>query len=66
MPQVIDRFDAQGQFIGQTFDESDMHIVCPWHGYEFHLSDGTHVGDRRLRLRKFKVVEREGGVYVAI
>jgi nitrite reductase (NADH) small subunit len=66
MPQVIDRLDTEGRFIGQGFDESDIHIVCPWHGYEFHLSDGVNVSDKRLRLKKFKVVERDGGVYVAV
>lgn len=66
MPQVVDRHDAAGNYIGQGFDESDMHIVCPWHGYEFHLSDGVNVSDPKLRLKKFKVVERDGGVYVAI
>ncbi len=66
MPQVVDRLDAEGRLIGQTFDENDVHIVCPWHGYEFHLSDGVNVSDRRLRLRKFKVVERDGAVYVAV
>jgi nitrite reductase/ring-hydroxylating ferredoxin subunit len=65
-PQVVDRVDAEGNVIGQGFDENDIHIVCPWHGYEFHLSDGVHVGDPRLRLRKFKVVERDGGVYVNV
>lgn len=66
MPQVVDRLDAEGNIVGQRLDESDIHIVCPWHGYEFHLSDGAHVGDPRLRLRKFKVVERDGGIYVNI
>jgi nitrite reductase (NADH) small subunit len=53
-------------FMGQKFDEGDMHIVCPWHGYEFHLSDGTHVCNARVRLQKFNVLERNGEVYVAI
>src|SRR5262249_11747715 len=57
--------DADGVYHGKTFDHDDMHIVCPWHGYEFHLADGTHVIDRRLRLQKFDVIERDGAVYVA-
>jgi nitrite reductase/ring-hydroxylating ferredoxin subunit len=51
-------------FVGQRFDETDMHIVCPWHGYEFHLDTGVHVGDGRLKLRKFDVITRDGDVYV--
>ncbi|MCW6507818.1 Rieske (2Fe-2S) protein [Lichenifustis flavocetrariae] len=65
LPQVEDRIVGD-LFVGQCFDENDMHIVCPWHGYEFHLSTGEHVIDSRLKLRKFDVVAREGGVYVDI
>jgi nitrite reductase/ring-hydroxylating ferredoxin subunit len=43
-----------------------MHIVCPWHGYEFHLSDGTHVCDKRLRLTKYPVIQRDGEIYVDV
>jgi nitrite reductase/ring-hydroxylating ferredoxin subunit len=66
MPQVKELIDENGVYHGKTFDHSDMHIVCPWHGYEFHLSDGVHVADKRLRLQKFEVIERNGEVYVAV
>ena len=55
-----------GVSLGHTFDEEDMHIVCPWHGYEFHIADGVHVRDGRIRLQKFSVFERGEGVYVTI
>ena len=66
MPCVKDVIDEKGIFLGQTFDEDDMHIVCPWHGYEFHLENGCHVIDEKVRLKKFEVVEREGEVYVSL
>jgi nitrite reductase/ring-hydroxylating ferredoxin subunit len=66
MPQVVDLIGEDGGYLGQTFDDSDMHIVCPWHGYEFHLSDGCHVIDKRLRLKKYDVLQRDGEVYVAV
>jgi nitrite reductase/ring-hydroxylating ferredoxin subunit len=66
LPQVVDLIGEKGIYLGQTFDENDIHIVCPWHGYEYHLSDGTHVIDKRLRLKKYEVVERDGGIYVAV
>jgi nitrite reductase (NADH) small subunit len=53
-------------YLGQRFDEDDMHLVCPWHGYEFHLSDGCHVVDRRVRLKKYNVVQRNGEIYIAV
>jgi nitrite reductase/ring-hydroxylating ferredoxin subunit len=43
-----------------------MHIVCPWHGYEFHLKTGEHVANNNVRLQKFAVTEREGKIYVTV
>jgi nitrite reductase (NADH) small subunit len=63
--QVQDVINEAGIFVGQRFDESDIHIVCPWHGYEFHLETGQHVSDPMVRLRRFAVCVRDGGVYVS-
>jgi nitrite reductase/ring-hydroxylating ferredoxin subunit len=66
MPRVLDVIDEDGCFKRQSFDEDDIHIVCPWHGYEFHLTTGEHVGDKQLKLKKYEVVERGGQVYVVV
>ena len=66
LPQVEDVIDSGGGYLQQRFNEDDIHIVCPWHGYEYHLTTGEHVADRRLKLQKFAVAEREGNVYVTI
>jgi nitrite reductase/ring-hydroxylating ferredoxin subunit len=66
MPRVIDVINPDGTFKGQSFDQDDIHIVCPWHGYEFHLATGENVCDKRLRLKKYEVVERGGEVFVAV
>lgn len=66
MPQVEDVVAPDGTAHGQRFNPKDMHIICPWHGYEFHLADGTHVNNPRVRLQKFSVSVRNGEVYVAI
>jgi nitrite reductase/ring-hydroxylating ferredoxin subunit len=65
MNRVVERLDDDRRSLGDDFSD-ELHIVCPWHGYEFHLSDGYHVADRRLRLQKFDVIERDGEVYVAV
>jgi nitrite reductase (NADH) small subunit len=66
MPQVVDVIGEGGAYLGQTYDENDIHIICPWHSYEFHLSDGTHVCDKKLRLKKYDIVRRNGEVYVVV
>jgi nitrite reductase/ring-hydroxylating ferredoxin subunit len=49
---------------GLYFSETEMHFVCPWHGYEYDMKTGECVSDRKLKLRKYKVVEKEDEVYV--
>ena len=66
LPQVVEHIGAGGVHLGQSFDEDDMHIVCPWHGWEFCLEDGTHAVDKRYRLTKYDVVQRGDEVYVVV
>lgn len=46
------------------YSDKVTHLVCPWHGMEFDVATGQSWSDRRLRLRRYEVVEREGQVYV--
>ena len=49
---------------GLYFSESDLHFVCPWHGYEYDMKTGECVSDRRLKLRKYKVLKKGDELYV--
>jgi nitrite reductase/ring-hydroxylating ferredoxin subunit len=42
----------------------DMHVVCPWHGYEFSLDTGRHPGDPRVRLRPIPVRVAGDEIYI--
>jgi nitrite reductase (NADH) small subunit len=33
----------------------EIHVICPWHGWEYDLATGECATDRRLRLRSFEV-----------
>lgn len=66
MPMVIDVIDDEGRFLRQGYDETDMHIVCPWHGYEFHLETGENVCNKRLKLKKYDVIQRDGEIYLNV
>ncbi|HWG03622.1 MAG TPA: Rieske 2Fe-2S domain-containing protein [Beijerinckiaceae bacterium] len=61
--KVVDVIAADRTYQGQTFSE-DLHFVCPWHGYEYELESGICVGDRRLKLKKYDVVQRDGSLFV--
>ena len=49
-----------------TWSDEDVHIVCPWHGYEFNIKTGVHPGYKNARLRKFDVKVLDGEVHVII
>ena len=51
---------------GLKFSESDVHIVCPWHGYEYNLMTGRHPGDKNVRLKPYEVKVDDGEVYVIV
>ena len=51
---------------GLKFSETDVHIVCPWHGYEYNLKTGRHPGDKNVRLKPYDVKISDGEVYVIV
>ena len=62
--RVTETLDEQQRSTGLAFDTDDLHIVCPWHGFEYSLATGAHPGKPQIRLRSFPVEEAEGTVYV--
>ena len=66
MPRVLELLDGEQRSLGQSFDEDDIHIVCPWHGYEYRLADGRNAVDPHIRLTKYAVRRIEGKVYVNV
>lgn len=51
---------------GMAFSKTKMHIVCPWHGFEFDIRTGTHPGNARARLRKIAVTVTDGDVVISV
>jgi nitrite reductase/ring-hydroxylating ferredoxin subunit len=62
--KVEEHLRADKTSMGLFFSETDMHFVCPWHGYEYDMMTGECVSDRRLKLKSYEVVEKGGDVYV--
>lgn len=66
VPKVVDVVDDRQQYVQQAFDESEMHIVCPWHGWEYKLTTGECAHHASFRLTAYDVTERDGSVYVEV
>ena len=49
---------------GLYFSDTEMHFVCPWHGMEYDMKTGECVSNRKMKLRKYQVVQKGDEVYV--
>ena len=66
IPAVREVLNDKQASTGYAFDESEMRIVCPWHGYEFSIETGSHPGKHSIRLTQVAVEEEGGEVYVTV
>jgi nitrite reductase/ring-hydroxylating ferredoxin subunit len=51
---------------GMTFSKTKMHVVCPWHGFEFDIRTGVHPGNPKARLREIKVAVSDGDIIISV
>jgi nitrite reductase/ring-hydroxylating ferredoxin subunit len=51
---------------GMTFSKEKLHVVCPWHGFEFDIRTGRHPGNSKARLRAMTVAVSGGDVIVTV
>ena len=61
--RVEERLSDDKRSMGLHFT-NDMNFVCPWHGYEYDMKTGEHVANRKVKLRKYDVVQKGNDVYV--
>lgn len=66
MPRVTAELTESKGFCRHDFDHSEIHLVCPWHGWEFDIETGEAIGDRSIRLKSYPVTLRDGKLYVDI
>ena len=64
--RVRERLDDERRSLGLRFDEDTMHVVCPWHGFEYDVTTGRHPGRPDLALRSFPVTEDGGRIRVTV
>jgi len=66
VPRVDEVIESGGESRGFAFDESHLHIVCPWHGFEYDIKTGVHPGRSSARLIRVAVEEAADGIYVTV
>ena len=66
MKRVEEKLDANRRSLGIDNVDGTLDIICPWHGFEFDVRTGRHVGLSRIRLKGFPVNVRDGAIYVTL
>ena len=63
---MLEPIAGDGTVRALAYDEHVTNIVCSWHGYEFDLKTGINQGSDKIRLRKVKLEEKDGNIYVVV
>ena len=66
MPRTLEATAPDGRSLGLAFSQTDRHIVCPWHGYEFDVLTGQHPVNAAMRLTPVPVRVADGEVLVTV
>lgn len=66
LPRVEEAIRADGTSTGMQFSKESYNVVCPWHGFEYDIRTGIHVGYPRFKLRSTPVRVVDGNVFVTI
>jgi nitrite reductase (NADH) small subunit len=66
MRRVMEPLGNNGTVRSLEYHGTDIHLICPWHGYEYNIKSGEHPGHAALKLRKASITIRNGEVYVVL
>ncbi len=64
MGKVEAVLDEDKRQLRERFSTTQIHLVCPWHGWEYDIATGECAANRRIRLRRYEAVQRGDDVYV--
>ncbi len=66
LPKVVEVINADGTSTGLNLSKDTYNVTCPWHGFEYDIMTGIHVGYPRFKLRTTPVRIDGGHVLVTI
>jgi nitrite reductase (NADH) small subunit len=55
---------ADRTVVAERRSDDEIHLACPWHGWEYNIETGACVALPSRRLRRVEVAERDGEVYL--
>lgn len=49
-----------------TYERDNEILSCPWHGWEFDILTGEHLGHTKRKLLQYDVVTEDGEIYIEL
>lgn len=62
---LVGEFEEPGKRVTEQFSDTPA-ISCPWHGWEYDLTTGEHLGDPEVVLPTYEVFVESGTVYLEL
>ena len=62
-PELVGTFEEPGERVREEHGER-LAVACPWHGWEYDLETGAHLGVEDIALETYPVVVEDGTVYL--
>ena len=59
-------FDRETLETETSWERKGEMLTCPWHGFEFDVTDGTCRSDKKFNLRGFPVRTENGEIIVTV
>ena len=63
---LLGEFEEPGKRVREYFSEDIPAIACPWHGWEYDVRTGKHLGDPEISIETFEVVQDGGELFVEV
>lgn len=63
-PRVTAEWPGPGEREERDVNDDALTLSCPWHGWEYDLESGEHLGESSVALASFDVVREDGELYV--
>jgi nitrite reductase/ring-hydroxylating ferredoxin subunit len=63
--EIVAEYPGVGKRVQERFSDNPT-IACPWHGYEYEMETGDHIGVGTPSLNTFDVVVEDGTIYLTL
>ena len=62
---LVSDWPGVGERVKRAYDDKPA-ITCPWHGWDFYLDSGEHVGLDSIKVPTYDTIVEDGTIYVDI